>query len=192
MRPMRRRRILSLVVISAVTVLTACGEAIPGDPQSSGRSIATGAEQIDHLLLTEADAGRVIEAEMYVYDIGLPDKKGIEVQLEGDDGSTLRWSFAEKPDSLIMEWYGVDGQLAFETDGLIGNPATATKVLELRGNARGDTAIVLELVERDPAKRSGEPAKRLAFTFNVKEPPGEGWRPVNRATGPRGTQRNVH
>ena len=31
----------------------------------------------------------------------------------------------------------------------------------------GDTTLVLELVERDPANRTGDPAKRLEYTLDV-------------------------
>ncbi len=64
----------------------------------------------------------------------------------------------------------MDGELAFETDGLIGDPTTAAKVLELRGSTQGETRVVLELVERDPARRTGEPAKRLEYTVRVPVP----------------------
>ncbi len=161
---------------AALISLAACGAVETGpaaasdDTDAPTRSVATGQEQFQHIVLTEADAGRTIEAEYYNYDIGLPDKKGLEIELSGDDASSLRWRFAEKPDPLIMEWYGVDGQLAFETDGLIGNPATAAKVLEFRGTTEGETRVVLELVERDSTKRAGEPATRLEYTFRVPVP----------------------
>ena len=87
--------------------------------------------------------------------------------LEGDDASSLRWRFAEKPDPFLVEWYGVDDQIAFETDGLIGDPATASKVLEFRPSKIGETTFMLELVEQDPTKRTEPPAKRLEFTFSV-------------------------
>ncbi len=191
----RRAWIVSLVLIAA-TGLAACGEADGGASGStvaastdagslsggesgtaaragSGdgeRSIATGRVQVGHVTLTEADAGRAIEVEYYDHDIGLPDKKGLEIFLSGDDASTLRWSMPVKPDSFMMEWHAVDGKLAFETDGLIGDPATAAKVLEFRATREGETRVVLELVERDPAARSGAPAKRLEYTFQVPTP----------------------
>ncbi len=67
----------------------------------------------------------------------------------------------------MMEGYKVDGALAFETDGLIGNPATAAKLLEMRPASRGETSFALELVERDPALRSDPPARRLEYTFKI-------------------------
>ncbi len=180
---------LAAGALTALVLLSACGEGggVEARADPSQRSAVTGQDQLTYDVLTEADSGKVIETEMYIYDIGAPDRKGLEIELSGDDASPLRWRFAEKPDALILEWYAVDGELAFETDGLVGNPATAAKVLEFRGNARGEAAIVLELIDRDPGKRAGDPAKRLEYTFNVKEPPGEGWRPIKRATGPRGT-----
>ncbi len=178
-RPITRRMFFESMALGGVVLLIACGEgesaerAGTTEPEGPARSAATGHEQLQHVVLTEADAGEVIETEVYLWDIGLPDKKGLEIHLQGDDVSTLRWRFAKKPDPSIMEWHAVDGELAFETDGLVGNPATANKVLELRGAGWGETGIVLELVERDPAKRSGEPDKRLAYTFSVKAPVGE-------------------
>ncbi len=90
--------------------------------------------------------------------------------------STLRWRFVQKPDPFYLEWARVDGKLAFETDGLIGDPTTAAKLLEFRGvvdTSRiegGEQIVIVELVERDPANRSGEPAKRLEFVFEVMVP----------------------
>ena len=162
--------------MGGVVLLVACGEgesaewAITTDSDAPVRSAATGQEQLQHTVLTESDAGRIIESKAYLYDIGLPDKKGLEIQLSGDDASSLRWRFAEKPDRSIMEWYGVDGEFSFENDGLIGDPTTAAKVLEFRGNSEGETRVVLELVERDPARRTGEPARRLEYTFRVPVP----------------------
>ena len=168
--------------LTGLAALGACGEPTVAeagaDPEaaageaaqpreSTDRSIATGKSEGQHLVLTGADAGQVIETEYFVHDIGLPDQKGTEIMLGGDDASTLRWRWAQKPDTFVMEWHAVNGQPAFETDGLIGNPAAAAKVLELRGLAEGETVIVLELVERDPAQRQGQPAKRLEYTFDV-------------------------
>ncbi len=115
--------------------------------------------------LTEADAGRVIEVLVFRVDLLDRDKVGVLIELTGDDASTLRWRFAEKPAATFFEWFGVDGVLAFETDGLIGDPTTATKVLELRAVAVATLPITFELVERDPARRTGPPAKQLTFTF---------------------------
>ena len=178
----RRAWIVGLVLMAAMGV-AACGESGDGASteaapqgaeaadQAPVRSSATGMEQLTNLVLTEADAGpEVIRGEYYSYDIGLPDKKGTEIHLTGDDASTLRWRMAEKPDPQIMEWYAVDGKLAFETDGLVGDPTTAAKVLEFRGTKLGQTRVVLELVERDPAARTGEPAKRLEYTFDIPLP----------------------
>ncbi len=185
LRAMYRVVVVGLAV-AALAVISACGAATEIPPQvaeagggahapavteeAPQRSSATGMEQLSNVVLTEADAGRVIEAEYYSYDIGLPNKKGLEIILTGDDASTLRWSMPVKPDPQVMEWHAVDGKLAFETDGLVGDPATAAKVLEFRGTKLGETRVVLELVERDPAKRSGAPAKRLEYTFQVPTP----------------------
>ncbi len=167
MRPWRRRWMLGLVAIMAVAVLNACGEGVVGE-QPGQFSAATGemARGAD-LFLTEADAGKTIEAPTFQADIGLLDKKGVILTLEGDDASTLRWRFGTKPDPFLVDWYKVNDQLAFETGDLIGDPAVATKVLEFRPAVVGDTTFVLELVERDPANRTTEPAKRLEYIFSV-------------------------
>ena len=153
----------------ALAAVVACGEGSPsaGQSDANGRSAATLREQLGHTLLTEADAGTPIEIERFIYDIGLPDRKGLEVQLSGDSAATLRWRFVEKPDPLVIEWFAVDGQPAFETDGLIGDPSRAAKLLEFHGGSAGTGTLVFELVERDPAKRTGPPAKRLEFPFEV-------------------------
>ncbi len=181
----RRSSIWRIVIagsaLAALSLLAACGD---GDATASGRSAATGKAQVERILLTEADAGGRLEIEVFVHDIGLPDKTGLEIQLAGDDASTLRWRFAEQPDALLMEWFAVDGALAFETDGLLGDPTAAAKLVELRALAVGEVTAVFELVERDPAARSGEPAKRLDYTFEIRpapvreslEPPGAGFR----------------
>ena len=161
MRLLSRRRMLGLAAISALAVLNACGEG------ESTRSAATSGEQIVHQVLTEADAGKLIATPFFSYDIGLPDQKGLEIEVAGDDDSTLRWRFAQKPDPYFLEWHAVDGQPAFETDGLIGDPATAAKVLEFRGVGKGETSLVLELVERDSSKRGDEPARRLEYFFET-------------------------
>ncbi len=163
-RALGRRALLTFVGLTGLVLVFSCGEGAEG---TSTRSAATGREQLGYLVLTEADAGNVIEISQFVYDIGLPDKIGLEIHLTGDDASTLRWRFAQKPDSLLMEWAKVDGRPASETDGLIGNPTTAAKVLEFRGSAEGEARVVLELVERDPAERGGSPAKRLEYTFQI-------------------------
>ncbi len=165
-------RMVAAAAIAAVSLLVvACGEGAdaPGaaEDESPARSAATSRQQSENLVLTETDAGQAIEIPIYNYDIGLPDKKGPELALTGDDASSLRWALVQKPDTLFVEWAKVDGKLAFETDGLIGDPTTAAKVLEFRGNAAGETTVVVELVERDPASRAGEPAKRLEYTFAV-------------------------
>ncbi len=177
------------LVVIATTGLVACGETEGGVPTdvgaptgaesdaatqagsgSGGRSAVTGREQIANLVLTEEDTGRLIEAPFFRHDIGQPDQKGVEIKLSGDDSSTLRWRMAELADPLIMEWHAVDGKLAFETDGLLGDPATAAKLVELRGNSMGEATFVFELVEGDPAKRTGPPAKRLEFMFTIPKP----------------------
>ena len=168
MRAIGRRRMLGLVAISAVAVLTACGEAGATADDDDGVIYSTVRPRlVQHMLLTEADAGKVIELEVFVVSILEPNKKGTEIELTGDDASSLRWRFAEKPDPWVVEWVKVDGQDAFETDGLIGDTATAAKLLELHGIGRGETSLVLELVEMDPAKRTGEPAKRLKYSFSL-------------------------
>ncbi len=133
-------------------------------------SVPTGRVEIQHQVLIKSDAGRVIETPIYIYDLGLPDKKELELHLSGDDASAIRWRIARKPDPLTLEWYAVDGQPAYETGDLIGDPSTAAKVLEFRGVAVGETAIVLELVERDPARRTSATAKRLEFHISVTNP----------------------
>ncbi len=169
-----RRRLLGLVAVFTLAALGACGGSAVGEGVGQ-ISVATGSVMTEaDLLLTEADAGRVIEAPTFQTDIGLPDKKGVLLTLEGDDASSLRWRFAEKPDPFVVEWYGVDDRLAFETGDLLGNPATAKKVLEFRPNTVGETTFVLELVERDPADRSGEAVKRLEYTFSVCFEPSTG------------------
>ncbi len=159
-----RRALLLFVGLMGLMLGAACGE---GSGDAPTRSVVTGHEQLGYMVLTEADAGNVFEISQFVYDLGLPDKKGLEIHLTGDDASRLRWRFAEKPDALLMEWAKVDGQPAFETAGLIGDPATAAKVLEFRGSVEGETRVVLELVERDPSDRNGLPAKRLEYTFQI-------------------------
>ena len=173
MKAIGRRRFLGLAAVSALATLGACGESVVGE-EVGDVSVATGHVMTKaDLLLTEADAGRVIEAPSFSVDIGLPDKKGMLLTLEGDDASSLRWRFAAKPDPFFVEWYGVDDRLAFETGDLIGDPATAKKVLEFRPSTIGETSFVLELVERDPAMRSGEPVKRLEYMFSVCYEPGD-------------------
>lgn len=174
--------ITALLLLAGAVLLAGCGET-----QGSGRSAATGSEQLTGKILTEADAGAsVIETPYFVHDIGLPDKRGLEIELTGDDASALRWRFAQKPDQFILEWHAVDGVPAFETGDLIGDPASATKVLEFRGTAGGDTTLILELVEMDPANRGPEPAKRLEYTFRVTTTgtqcdPAHGCPPLSRA-----------
>ncbi len=167
MRAIGRRRVLGLAGVFALAALGACGESVVG--QGVGQiSVATGKVMTEaDVVLTEADAGRVIEAPTFLHDIGLPDKKGVLLTLEGDDASSLRWRFAEKPDPFVVEWYAVDDRLAFETGDLIGDPATAKKVLEFRPATIGETAFVVELVERDPADRVGAPVKRLEYAFST-------------------------
>ncbi len=167
MRAIGRRRILGLVAIAALAALGACGGSVVGEEVGQISAATARVMTEADLLLTEADAGGVIEAPTFEIDIGLPDRKGVLLTLEGDDASNLRWRFAEKPDPFLVEWYGVDDRLAFETGDLIGDPATAKKVLEFRPSTVGETSFVLELVERDPAMRSGEPVKRLEYTFSV-------------------------
>ncbi len=168
MRKFAHRALVGLVTLGAVLALSACGEGQGGSGDNApARSVATGQQQLQWLALTEADAGQSFEVDLYEHDIGAPDKKGTEIHLESDDASSLRWRFAEKPDEFILEWARVDGKLPFETDGLLGDPTTGAKVIELRGNAAGETSVVFELVERDPAQRGGEPAKRLEFNFAV-------------------------
>ncbi len=186
MRPLSRRRMVGLLAISAVVVLSACGggesseQASTTQPEGPTRSVASGRAQAAHRILTEAeaeaDAGQVIVVPYFFHDIGMPDQKGTELRLSGDDASTLRWRFAQKPDPFYLEWAKVDGQAAFETDGLIGDPTTATKLLEFRGvvdtsrTEDSEQTIIVELVEQNPADRSGEPAKRLEFTVEVMVP----------------------
>ncbi len=166
----RGRALLGGVIFAGLVSLAACGEggADGQTANSPSRSVATGREQLDYQLLTEADAGPdVIVAKIFWVDIGLPDQKGTVIRLSGDDGSTLRWRLAQAPDTFLMEWAKIDGRPAFETDGLLGDPSTAAKEVELRGNVEGETTVVFELVERDPSLRTGEPAKRLEYTFQI-------------------------
>ncbi len=171
-RTMSRGVFLGMAALAGLAVLGACG----GEGDTSGRSVETGAEQVqndqrqtvvDDQILTEADAGHLIVTHRYAFELDNPDKNGLEIHLSGDDGSTLRWRFAKKPDDSILEWHKVDGLLAFETDGLIGDPTTAAKVLQFRGNVLDQTSLILELVERDPAKRTGPPVERLEYPFEV-------------------------
>ncbi len=148
----------------------ACGEPSAAAPsETDARSAATGRSATEgEVTLTEADAGQVLQVTQFIADIGRLDKKGIEIQLSGDDTSTLRWRFAEKPDPFVMEWQAVDGQPPFETDGLLGDPTTAAKVIELRGNVVAIATAVFELVERDPSSRVEPPARRLEYTFDIR------------------------
>ncbi len=167
-----RRVFLGMAALASLAALVACG----AEGETSEASGATATQQIqddqrqtvvDHQVLTEADAGELIVTHRYQWELDNPDKKGTEIHLPGDDDSTLRWRFAKKPDNAVMEWHKVDGLPAFETDGLIGDPTTAAKVLEFRANVHDQTNLILELVERDPAKRTGDPAKRLEYMFEV-------------------------
>ena len=110
-----------------------------GEDGMPNLSVPTGRVEIQHQVLIKSDAGRVIETPIYIYDLGLPDKKELELHLSGDDASSLRWRISRKPDPLTLEWYAVDGQPAYETGDLIGDPSTAAKVLEFRGGAVGET-----------------------------------------------------
>ncbi len=167
-RSAARRAILGIIAAGLIAAMAACGEGVATRSSDDATiSKATGFTIGKQLVLTEADAGRVIETDWFVYDIGLPNKKGPQIQLAGDDASTLRWRFAERPDSLILEWSAVDGESAFETGDLIGDPATAAKVLEFRGSAGGEATVIFELVEQDPTERIDPPAKRLTYTFQV-------------------------
>ena len=156
-----------IIAAGVIVAMTACGEGAAGPSDDATISKTTGFTIGKQPVFTESDAGRVIETDWFEYDLGLPNKKGPRIQLSGDDASTLRWRFAQKPDPLILEWHAVDGALAFETGDLIGDPATAAKMLEFRGTVGGETDLILELVDRDPAERLGAPAKRLTYTFRV-------------------------
>ena len=167
MRAIGWRSCVTLVAFATLALLVACGATVTGD-EPGQFSVATGRMATEpDVILTEADAGKTIKTPTFQTDIGLPDKQGVILTLEGDDASTLRWRFATKPDPFLVEWYKVEGQPAFETGDLIGDPVVATKVLEFRPAVVGDTTFVLELDERDPADRTGEPAKRLEYTFAV-------------------------
>ncbi len=122
------------------------------------------------VVLTAADTDRTIEIPVFPWDLNRPGEKGLLLRLAGEDASSLRWRFAEKPSTAVFEWHAVDDRLAFETDGLIGDPATAPKLLEFRGNGVGEGTIVVELVERDPADRAKPPAERL--TYHIRVVPG--------------------
>ena len=161
-----RHTFLATAALVGLAVLGACGAASSGDG-ATVRSAATGRVLPNNTVLTEADAGQPIEVARYIYDIGLPDKKGLEIRLTGDDASTLRWRFVDKPDPLLMEWHAVDGAPAFETDGLLGNPATASKLLEFRATGVGEGVLAFELLEQAPSERTGPPAKRLEFPFKA-------------------------
>ncbi len=193
MRAIGRPRMLAMSAFLIAAVLSACGEgegAAGGGESEVGRfSVATGIriKEAD-LFLTEADAGTTINTPTFIADIGDLDKKGVMLTLEGDDASSLRWRFAEKPDPFLVEWYGVDDRLAFETDGLIGDPATATKVLEFRPSKIGETTFMLELVEQDPTKRTEPPVKRLEFTFSVCYEPAQVITSGGGASGASGQQ----
>ncbi len=167
MRAMGLRGCIALAALATLALLVGCGGSTTG-AEPGQFSVATGRMLKEaELFLTEADAGTVIDAPTFHADIGLLDKQGVMLTLDGDDSSSLRWRFASKPDPILVEWYAVDDQLAFETDDLIGDPAAAAKVLEFRPLRVGDTTFVLELVEQDPANRTGDPAKRLEYIFAV-------------------------
>lgn len=172
--------IATALVIGILLAIVACGEPSQTTQAANGeiaeRSTVTGYAIGETQFLTEADAdsGDLIEVEVYVYDIGLPDRKGLEIQLSGDDASSLRWRMAEQPDPFNLEFFAVDGDAPFQTDGLLGNPATAAKIVEFRGANRGETRAVFELVERDQTERAGEPARRLEYLFKVVGSPGTG------------------
>ncbi len=183
---MKRRALALRVVAAALAIgilpaIAACGES-PQTTQAADeeaaveRSAVTGYAIGETPVLTEADAnsGEPIELKVHIYDIGLPDRKGMEIHLSGDDASSLRWRMAEQPDTFNIEFFAVDGEPPLETDGLLGNPATAAKIVEFRGANRGETRAVFELVERDPAARTGEPAKRLEYQFEIVGSPGVG------------------
>ena len=159
--------LLSLVIL---TTSVACGEpSAGGGSGADARSAATGRSATEgEVTLTEADAGQVLQVTQFIPDIGRLDKKGIEIHLSGDDGSTLRWRFAQKPDPFVMEWHAVDGRPPFETDGLLGDPTTAAKVVELRGNVVATATATFELVEQDPSSRVEAPARRLEYTFDIR------------------------
>ena len=97
----------ALAALATLALLTACGSTTTGDEpaaQPADFSVATGRMATEaELLLTEADADRVIEAPTFNADIGLLDKKGVLVTLEGDDASSLRWRFASKPEPFFVE-----------------------------------------------------------------------------------------
>ncbi len=176
------RRFVSLVAAGVLMLGLAAAAAGCGSGDDPAGSVGTdtvifavtaptGPDSIESLrsraqdYLTEADAGRLIETIVFRVDLLARDKVGVLIELTGDDASTLRWRFAEQPPAHLVEWYGVNGRAAFETDGLIGDPTTATKVLEIRAVAVARVPIVFELVERDPALRTGPPAKQLTFDF---------------------------
>ncbi len=162
--------IATALAIGIIPAIAACGE----PSQSVGEEVAERSAVSGYAIgqaqvLTEADAnsGEQIELEIHIYDIGLPDRKGLEVHLAGDDASPLRWRMAEQPDPFLIELHAVDGAPPIETDGLLGDPRTAAKVVEFRGAIRGETRAVFELVQRDPASRADQPARRLEYLFNV-------------------------
>ncbi len=162
---------LATAALVSLALLGACGSGSSGDGDAGEgatvRSAATGRVLRQNTVLTEADAGQLVEVARYIYDIGLPDKKGLEIQLTGDDASTLRWRLVENPDPLLMEWFAVDGAPAFETDGLLGDPTSAPKLLEFRAIGVGEGVLAFELVEQAPSERTGPPAKRLEFPFKA-------------------------
>ena len=166
---------VGLLAISAVVILNFCGQGESAEqasttgPEGLAHSAVTGREQLAHQILTEAGAGEnTIEVPWFQYDIGLWDQKGTEIHLSGDDASTLALALHRQAGSQDSgcgtRWYG---ELAFETDGLIRDPTTSTKILEFRGNALGQTTLVLELGELDPARRTSPPDKRLECRFEV-------------------------
>ncbi len=163
-----------LMLIGSIA-LVACGEGAPTALSAVAAPVSaeSASDAIEFMrgramgYLTEADAGGVIETPVFEHDLNVMDKVGLLLELAGDDASTLRWRFAEKPAATFFEWFGVDGVAAFETDGLIGDPATATKVLEFRPIAVGPMTAVFELVQQDSALRTGPPAERLTFNFEV-------------------------
>ncbi len=157
------RVLLGVVSLAIGAIALACG----GDAGVEPTPGSTGAVTGIGLVLTAADTDRTIEIPVFPWDINRPDEKGLLLRLAGDDASSLRWRFAEKPSPAVLQWHAVDDRLAFETDGLIGDPTTAAKWLEFRGNGVGETTIVLELVERVPADRADPPAERLTYHIRV-------------------------
>ncbi len=157
------RLLLGALALSITALAAACGGDVDAQRTPGPNDSVTGIG----LVLTAADTARTIEVPIFDWDLNRPDEKGLLLRLTGEEASSLRWRFAEKPRASVLQWHSVGDRLAFETDGLIGDPATAAKTLEFRGSGVGEATIAVELVERNPADRAEPPSERLTYHIRV-------------------------